>query len=132
MVLLEGDTTQVIACGLTSNGFEIFNQRVTTIVQQTFVYEQLTIQVVDAIIGIPGSMAFTMQDFGLTKLQALLASTDLSGVGNTPGMTVFAADDAAFGKDNAQVGLSSPVSLFENHVGLIFVHITMGLICLHR
>lgn len=116
MVLLPNDEAQVIACGLSSNGWEIYNQQITTIVQQTLLYEHVTIQVVNAIIGIPGTITSTMQDFGLTKVQGLMTSLGVGNLGNSPGITVFAAEDAAFGRDSSQIALASPLIMFENHV----------------
>jgi hypothetical protein len=44
-LLIEGDTPQVIACGSTENGFEIFNSASATFVQNTTTYKHITVHV---------------------------------------------------------------------------------------
>lgn len=116
MVFLPGNTSQVIIASVTSNGFEILNQPAVTNVSKTLLFEHITIQVVNNIIGIPGTVQNAMQAAGLDKFEGLESSTGFERLFSDPGLTLFAPDDAAFGRDTPQIELANQLTLATNHV----------------
>ncbi|KAI0688250.1 hypothetical protein BC835DRAFT_324660 [Cytidiella melzeri] len=115
-VTLENDSPQVMVCGSTANGFEILNQRTTTHVLQAYEYDYITVQVVNAIIGMPGSSSFAVSDVNAEHFAALQTSAGLNTLDTDVGMTVFVPTDDAFLAENPQTTTSTPLSLFNNHI----------------
>lgn len=121
MVQLEKNDPQVIVSSVTSNGFEMFNQRVTTLAISAFIFEHVTIQVVNAIIGIPGSFSFTVQDFGVDMFQSMMSSGGFTNMNGVAGMTVFVPIDPAYTANRTEIAAVSPLSLSNNHVSSLLL-----------
>lgn len=124
---LEADRSQVIACGSSVAGFEIFNQLTTTAVISTATFEHVTIHTIDAIIGIPGTYAFAA---GLVEMAQFLSVQQAAGaaaVANARGISVFAPVNSAFNGSDITAKLSSvsPLALYNNHVSTQMVKATI-------
>ena len=117
IVFLEDNSPQMMVGAVTPNGFEVLNQQQPTFVLQTLQYEHVTVQVINAIIGIPGPFTATINAVGLAQLATLQAAagfdTDLD---TTLGLTVFAPLDDAFTAAHDEIFNATATSLFTNHV----------------
>ncbi|KAJ3535182.1 hypothetical protein NM688_g7014 [Phlebia brevispora] len=113
---LEGDESQVIACGHSVAGFEIYNQLTTTAVISTSTYGHVTIHTLNAIIGIPGAYTFAASLVAMSSFQQLQQSANAAPIENAHGITIFAPVDTAFNDTKTQLSSLSPAALFDNHV----------------
>lgn len=118
---LESDKFQVIAMGNSANGIEIYNQFRTTAVVNTYTYQHLTIHILNAVIGFPGSYSFGAKFMGLNQFSALESTSGSPDLDGQHGMTIFAPSDDAFDPVKAQVASLSPSSLFANHVSTSYI-----------
>lgn len=116
VAFLEGDESQVIACGHSVAGFEIYNQLTTTAVISTTTFQHVTIHTLNAIIGIPGTYTFAAGLVDMTQFQTLQQSAGAAPVENAHGITIFAPEDTAFNTSKSQLANVSPEALFGNHV----------------
>lgn len=117
---LENNSPQMIACGVSSNGFEIFNQRITTLVLQTFGFGHLTIHVTNAVVGMPGKFSFTVADFGANQFANLQTNAGFTQFDSQVGMTAFVPVDNAFAASQDQIENTTSVALFKNHVRICY------------
>ena len=96
---------------------EIYNQFRTTAVMDTIVTENLTMHVLDAVIGMPGTYSFGVQFMSLNQFGALRNASGVSDLDSEHGMTIFAPSDDAFDAARTQMASESPAGVFANHVG---------------
>lgn len=122
MSFLENNDPQVIACGIDTNGIEIYNQFVTTTVLGTMQYEHVTIHVLDAVIGVPGPFSFLEEDAGFDfhSFVSLQNASGLIEFDEQSGMTVFIPEDTAFAAAENETEYVDSWTLFNNHVSIDF------------
>lgn len=106
----------MIALGNSANGIEIYNQYQTTAVLNTYIFQHVTIHVLNEIIGIPGPYSFGANFMGLNQFEMLQNISGIPDLDNQDGLTVFAPSDNALIAAKAQVASSSLSTIFANHV----------------
>ena len=114
--LLESDKYQVIAMGNSASGIEIYNQFKTTAVLNTYTFQHVTLHIINAIIGIPGSYSFGTKFMGLTQFVGLQNASGATNLDSQHGMTIFAPTDDAINAARPQMSSLSPATVFANHV----------------
>ncbi|EPQ61336.1 FAS1 domain-containing protein [Gloeophyllum trabeum ATCC 11539] len=134
LVMLEGGKSQVVAWSRMSDGnITVLNQNTPVTVIQQSSYENLHINVVDAVIDIPGSLQAALASNNLSSLNTVLSNVQSSnGQGsllsvlndNTKGFTLFAPTDAALAA--AQGQLSSLMNDQQSLMNLLGNHIING------
>lgn len=111
-------TPQVIVATADSRGIVIQNQVVETRADfaSTRSYENLTIQVVNEVIGFPPAYSFYAAHYdGLSLFQDVV---DAAGavLDNNVGVTVFVPFDQAAGWHDSSLNSTQPIALLSNHV----------------
>ncbi len=115
---LENDESQVIACGSSVAGFEIYNQLTTTAVLSTTTFGHVTIHTLNAIIGMPGTYSFGENLLDISSFDSVRSSAGVQPIENSHGITIFAPEDGAFTNAKSQLSSTSPQAIFNNHVGI--------------
>ncbi|PSR75400.1 hypothetical protein PHLCEN_2v9158 [Hermanssonia centrifuga] len=113
---LENDESQVIACGSSVAGFEIYNQLTTTAVLSTTTFGHVTIHTLNAIIGMPGTYTFGENLLDISSFDSVRSSAGVQPIENSHGITIFAPEDGAFTNAKSQLSSTSPQAVFNNHV----------------
>lgn len=113
---LESGSPQVIACGVGPRGIEIYNQRQPTVVLATYLHDNFTVHVLNAVMAIPASYSTAMKTIGLTQIDALRIIAGGPDLDDASGFTLFAPTDDAFVSASAEVSTLSPRSVFDDHV----------------
>lgn len=120
LVHLEGGRSQVIAFNIDGGATRVLNQNTQVTITDTASYQNLLIQIVDAVVDVPGTITAAFATWQLSALSSALTSLNFT----TPleaarGITVFAPNDAAI--QSAQSTLSTLntttlASVLANHV----------------
>ncbi|THG96409.1 hypothetical protein EW026_g5412 [Hermanssonia centrifuga] len=113
---LENNKAQVFACGSSVAGFEIYNQLTATAVVSTTTFGQLTVHVLNAIMGIPGTFTDEAENYSLNSFISLQQSGSDKTVESSNGITLFVPGNDAFTTAKAQLASLSPQSIYNNHV----------------
>ncbi len=128
---LENNKAQVFACGSSVAGFEIYNQLTATAVVSTTTFGQLTVHVLNAIMGIPGTFTDEAENYSLNSFISLQQSGSDKTVESSNGITLFVPGNDAFTTAKAQLASLSPQSIYNNHVGSFFLVFSQSLIHLY-
>ena len=121
LTFLEGDRPQVIACGIpASNGINIYNQALQTVVLSTNTYQSFTIHTINHVISFPGAYSSEMSTLGVDQFVNLQQSAGVSNssLDSAHGFTIFVFTDTAFQNSVSNVSTASPQALFNNHVSI--------------
>lgn len=112
---LENLQPQQIACGSTSNGFEFYNQRVTTTVQSSFTLGPHTINVINNFLAFPPTYDIIAKDDVLNQFEALrLTVNDRLDI--DMGFTAFVPTDDAFAAAKSALAGANQTDVYYNHV----------------
>ncbi|KAG8904060.1 hypothetical protein FRB99_002331 [Tulasnella sp. 403] len=120
LVRLEGGRTQALALANDGGATRVLNQNTVVTITNTTSYENLLIQVVDAVIDTPGTITAAFTTWNLTALPTALNSLNFTTpLEEARGITVFAPNDQAF--QNAQSSIAGAnstqvASVLANHV----------------
>lgn len=113
---LENDEPQVLICSSESGGISFVNQAAN--VTATYVYQNIIVHALDAVLGIPGSYSDVIRNSSLEEFEAFRIASGGVPLNETYGFTAFIP--AGHALDVAQPALSGPDKnqLYNNHVRL--------------
>ncbi|KAG8949369.1 hypothetical protein FRC04_008604 [Tulasnella sp. 424] len=96
LVTLEGNKTQAIAFNIDGGATRVLNQNTVVTITNTTSYQNLLIQVVDAVIDTPGTFSAAFATYKLTALPTVLDQLNFTdALEAARGITVFAPNDQA-------------------------------------
>jgi uncharacterized surface protein with fasciclin (FAS1) repeats len=96
LVTLEGNKTQAIAFTIDGGATRVLNQNTVVTITNTTSYENLLIQVVDAVIDTPGTITAAFATYKLTALPTVLDQLNFTdALEAAHGVTIFAPNDQA-------------------------------------
>ncbi|KAG8992931.1 hypothetical protein FRB90_000864 [Tulasnella sp. 427] len=120
LVTLEGGKTQAVAFNIDGGATRVLNQNTVVTITNTTSYQNLLIQVVDAVIDTPGTITAAFATYNLTALPAVLNQLNFTdALLAARGITVFAPNDEALTKAAASlqgVNQTQIATVVANHV----------------
>jgi uncharacterized surface protein with fasciclin (FAS1) repeats len=123
VVQLEGGLPQAIVFSIQGGATRVLNQNTNVTIINTTSYQNLLIQVVDAVVDLPGNLSSALSAWNLTGADTLLSGLNYTTpLTQTRGFTLFVPNDAAFGAANVtlnQLAASNITQVYQvinNHV----------------
>jgi len=121
-VQLEGGLAQAIVFSIEGGATRVLNQNTNVTITSTTSYENLLIQIVDAVVDLPGNLSTALTEWNLTDAtQTLTALGLVDPISATKGFTLFVPNDAAFANASqlatlATTNASAVAAIFQNHI----------------